>query len=490
MLSSDIEYNYNNQSFSPIFPEAFGGSIQLHKERYKERSFKPPAFVLGEYLRATFDKVSSCTSYILSSISYFSSSPEVQSQVNDKLVHEELAEVSVKISKVSNEKIFETKFHHENLIYEELAKVSMNQTMLYNERMFIEYETNFNIKVPLSPDEICLLTAYTSDNDERLKMSKKVAHNQRDYSKKKGYTYLEYKKNLAVETDPITGDTIKWEPYWSKIAAINNILNGKESSSLKNKLRWIVWLDDDAVITNKEIDMEDVISHYTNHLINDDLNFFVTTDSFSSVPLNSAVLFIKNNEWSRMFFNKVWEMRNTKVPYESYTYGNCPQQSCLHEQQAITDLLAEDKVLANHARIIPQRDPEYPIGINTFVRENHFDLNRQGMMLIYDGDNPNSRGKKGDFIQQCTGLSTWALRMDSMGAPDCGMSLKCLFFGVNLRLECIDKLIADNVPEDQSWLDWLSYQSGRLGGIRIMEDLPEAVQSLLNLKDRAQDSTL
>lgn len=294
--------------------------------------------------------------------------------------------------------------------------------------------------------KICLLTAYTSDNSERLEMSQKVAANQRDYSNLKGYDYLEYTNNLAVETDPVTGSTIKWEPYWSKIAAVNKILNSKESA-LEDKPEWIIWLDDDAVITNPDINMEDVIAHYTKG--QQDLNFFVTTDSMShilqGIPLNSAVLFIKNNDWSRKFFAKVWEMRKTRVPGESYTYGNCPHQSCLHEQQAITDLLKYEE-FKSHARIIPQRDPFYPVGINTFVRENHIDLNRHNMFLNYDGDKASTRGQEGDFIQQCTGLATRAKKVDAQGNRELGVR--------NLRLECINKLL--KLPEPKPWNEFFT----------------------------------
>jgi len=148
------------------------------------------------------------------------------------------------------------------------------------------------------------------DKPQRIEMSRRVAENQRGYSIEKGYTYFEYAENLAIEIDPITGERVTWEPYWSKIAAINKILANKETS-LENPAEWIVWMDDDAVITNPTIRMEDVIHHYTSK--KKDLNFFVTSDSmshiFPDIPLNSAVLFIKNNEWSRVFFEEIWSMR-------------------------------------------------------------------------------------------------------------------------------------------------------------------------------------
>ena len=122
------------------------------------------------------------------------------------------------------------------------------------------------------------------------------------------------------------------------------------------------------------------------------------------------------------------------VPNQSYTYGNCPHQSCLHEQQAITDLIKQDKSVAKYTKIIPQRDPNFPVGINTFVRQDHVDLNRNSMKLFYGADNPQTKGKTGNFIQQCTGLATRAYPLDSQGNPVENNI-------VNLRLKCINTLL-------------------------------------------------
>lgn len=276
---------------------------------------------------------------------------------------------------------------------------------------------------------ICLFTSYTSDNRQRLVLSERVSANQQEYSKVRGYKYLEYPENLAVEGSK------KYEPYWSKIAGLNRILNGQEPS-LKEKPDWIVWLDDDAIISNHNIKFEDVIAHYGG---NEETYFIVTEDAESyknkNIPLNSAVLIVKNNNWSRKFFKKVWEMKDKTIPGTSHTYGDCKNQSCLHEQQAISELLRDRPARAKHVRIIPQKDQQNGWGINTFHRWPHHDLNRNNLNLAYE-DPPRVLWHKGDFIGQCTGLSTYGYDQTSRSPR-------------NLRLECVDQLIAETKQAEE-----------------------------------------
>lgn len=263
-------------------------------------------------------------------------------------------------------------------------------------------------------DATCLLTSYTTDNPERLEMSQLVVANHKKYAEKHGYRYLEYPENLAK------GD----EPYWSKIAAVNRILNGEEET-LKCPPKWVVWLDDDAVIGDQMVQIDDVIAHYEAE--NPDVKVIITEDAmshiFPHIPLNTGVMLIKNDDWSRTFFQKVWEKRNTRAFGQSYTYASCPNQSCLHEQQVISDL-RETEGLENEIQVIPQRDRW---AMNTFCRLNHYDIKRD-MDLDYDADLPSSRCQKGDFISQCTGLATQG---HVQGRP----------YGENLRLRCIEQLV-------------------------------------------------
>ena len=263
---------------------------------------------------------------------------------------------------------------------------------------------------------IHVFTSYTKDNPERLAMSLAVAANQRAYCETKGYRYEVYEENLAK------GNL----PYWSKIAGINRLLENK------NENEFVVWLDDDAVIANEKIDLHAVIQDLSAKHPGADI--FVTQDvPHAHTKLNTGVLLVRNTEFSRKFFKELMAMSSSQVPRLSgtATYGNCPNQVCLHEQEAMHDLLNEKPEYKKYVQIIPQRDDQ-GLGINTFSRVDHFDDNRGGLHLFYGDDPESSTYKQGDFITQCTGLSTKGrLTRHSPQA--------------NLRKECIDELIKNSI---------------------------------------------
>ncbi len=309
-------------------------------------------------------------------------------------------------------------------------------------------------KVKAKNPKICLLTAYTKDNPERVVLSKKVVANQKAYAEQKGYQYVEHDTNLAIEV-LADGTEVTLEPYWSKISAINQILNGVENQ-VGEKPEWIVWMDDDLVVTNANFRIEDILLQQG--VLEGNTHVIVTQDSMShaipEIPLNTAMIFVKNDSQSREFFKKLWNMHKTEIPNRSYTYGDCPNQTCLHEQQALTDMVKNDPSLDGFVKIIPQRDPVSDVGVNLFHRWNHYDINRS-LELSYGGDHPSTRFDKNDpkaaFVQ-CTGLATNGVKEGEQVAS-------------NQRLKCIDELLktaADNSVSPNSNIvnkkvSWLSF---------------------------------
>jgi hypothetical protein len=118
-------------------------------------------------------------------------------------------------------------------------------------------------------------------------------------------------------------------------------------------------------------------------------------------------------------------MRNWEVPGKSYSYSNCENQICLHEQQAM-DELVKNPLYRGYVKIIPQRD-EKGIGMNTFERKTHYD-GKRGVHSIYNDPEESRCNKEIDFISQCSGLATEGYI--TLSDPP-----------TNLREECIDDLI-------------------------------------------------
>jgi hypothetical protein len=244
-------------------------------------------------------------------------------------------------------------------------------------------------------------------------MSQIVTENHRKYCALHGYKYQVFEQNLAAP---------EALPYWSKIGGIRRLLDSPE------KPEWIVWMDDDAIVTNPTIKLQDYIQ--THGGSDPNTHVIVSEDSMSGQPwctdLNTGVLMVRNSDVSRSFFKALWDKRIEPVRGESYTYGTCPNQRCLHEQQAMHDLLRSRPDFRQHVSIIPQRDGQ-DIGMNVFRRFSHYDYNRD-MRLDYGADPSSTRYKEGDFIAQCTGLATAGSRY--IGGPP-----------KNLRLECVNELI-------------------------------------------------
>ncbi len=268
--------------------------------------------------------------------------------------------------------------------------------------------------------EICIFTSYTTDDPERLKMSRFVAKNHQEYAKAQGYDYRVFEENLAPGS----------LPYWSKIGGTIKYLNGEVSSCPNPK--WVVWLDDDALFTNPNIRVEEVITDHTPHFslralgLASEPHVIVTKDAVSDLgwttSLNTGVLFARNSEESREVMGKLYEMRFDPA-------YNCPEQKgCLHEQEAFHDLLQGEPMDA--VEIIEQRGHRF--GINTFERYNHFD-DKRDMYLDYSSDPWRNRFHKGDFIAQCTGMAveghTWGDERVR-----------------NLRRECIEELQKKALP--------------------------------------------
>ncbi len=274
----------------------------------------------------------------------------------------------------------------------------------------------------LPRDQILAFTSYTKDHPARLGLSLKASENQRAYCDRNGYDYHVFEKNLAAPS----------LPYWSKIAGIRKLLETAKDH------QWIVWLDDDALIANPNIQLNDFILEHGGE--NPNTHVIVTTDIHDLPSLNTGVLMVRISETSRKFFSDLWNMRTERLS-SGYTYGDCPNQSCLHEQQAMEKLLERTPDYLAHVARIPQRDAN-GLGMNVFLRTSHYDFARN-MFLDYNGDPKASRFKDGDFIVQCTGLATNGEIYDSNRFRELGeaKTASALPGARNLRERCIDLIL-------------------------------------------------
>lgn len=262
--------------------------------------------------------------------------------------------------------------------------------------------------------DITLVTGYTTENSNRLKMSQKVVKNQQGYATKQGYKYLEYKSNLAKG----------YEPYWSKIAIINAWL---DANKMDGSNKWLVWLDDDMIIMDSSIKAEDLINKYAKN----DESVIVAKDALawngdSKTSINTGILFVKNTQQSREFFQNIWDKRNDKFTSRdgiTTTLGKCEDQICLHEQAAMAELLKDEKDKYNYVSVIDQRGDDN-VGVNTFIREKFYYSQKSGQEYYssYYSDPDNSIASPGDFAAQFTGIPITGKRV--RGEEDSNLRLE------------------------------------------------------------------
>lgn len=164
----------------------------------------------------------------------------------------------------------------------------------------------------LSASDIAVLTlAIGKEYQEKVKLG---IESKQKYCQTHGYDFL-YSTQLQDLSRHI---------YWSKIVWV---LMAMDHTNYK----WIAWIDADTLIMNRGIQLEDLIDDRYDIIINNDRNGF-----------NSGVFLVKNSEWSRNFFSRV------------YNRTDCLRH-IFPEQQAMNLELIEKKEIGRHAKLVPQR---------------------------------------------------------------------------------------------------------------------------------------
>ncbi len=153
---------------------------------------------------------------------------------------------------------------------------------------------------------IAIISLSTQD-DERKKYNTMTRANLEQYAKKWGYDLHYYTDILDTERSG----------HWSKIVAFQQHI-------LSEKYEWLVWLDDDMIITNQEIKLEQFIEKYGN-----DKNFFVQMDAWNWSMLNSGIFFLRVCPWSNNFLQATYDVGTAQPNLK---------RNCCHEQSAFGEL--------------------------------------------------------------------------------------------------------------------------------------------------------
>jgi hypothetical protein len=120
---------------------------------------------------------------------------------------------------------------------------------------------------------------------DRPQLSQPMFDTLQDYCNKHDYKCVLENKVLSTER----------APAWSKIILLQREMKNNPD------IETIVWIDDDILITNKNIKFEDLIKDYPFN------NVLVSADVIWT-PINSGIMVCKNNKETYDYLDTIWEL--------------------------------------------------------------------------------------------------------------------------------------------------------------------------------------
>lgn len=211
-------------------------------------------------------------------------------------------------------------------------------------------------KMPNRDHTICFVTLSTPN---RASFAEQVESNQVAYAQRHGYDYFKSDKALCSERPE----------EWSKIIALSQAME-------QTTTEWLLWIDDDIVITNPSISLGTLIEKY-----GVGKNIIIAHDAYKDrgVPINNGIFLIRNCPWSKSFLDMVWQ--------KGQDWGLLTRGKSLLEQETMTRLRARDSDVQEKMVVIEQKE------INSFLRCNYYN------------DPEDSKWQPGDFAAHATGMS-------------------------------------------------------------------------------------
>lgn len=210
-----------------------------------------------------------------------------------------------------------------------------------------------SIKQSFEQPSVKLLFCSVSD---RPALSKVHFEHLQSYCDKHDYKCVLEDKSLCNER----------APAWSKIILLQREMKNNPDYD------YIIWIDDDILITNKEKKFEEFIEKYSR-----DHDIFVSEDALKSYPMNTGIIVCKNNKQTLKYLQHIWQLCEK---YPQYKTG-----VCLWEQ----DIMTIDYRVNNnkYVKIIPYKT------IQTFQRNSNKDWTRGDFSAHFTGMNMDDRIK-------------------------------------------------------------------------------------------------
>ena len=163
-------------------------------------------------------------------------------------------------------------------------------------------------------------------------------------------------------------------PAWSKIILLQREMKNNPDYD------YIVWIDDDILITDKFKKFEDFIDNYSCGC-RSACGIFISEDALKSYPMNTGIIVCKNNKQSLKYLHYIWQL------CEKYPQS---KNGGLWEQDVMTIDYRENN--NKYLKIIPYKT------IQTFQRNSNKDWTLGDFSAHFTGMNLNDRIKMRDEI--------------------------------------------------------------------------------------------
>lgn len=227
-----------------------------------------------------------------------------------------------------------------------------------------------------------------------------VRENHEMFANTRGYLYKYL--NLSDWTSASKGK----QPQWLKIHALLATMRDTDSE-------YILWVDDDIVFTTTGDFVEQMIGDMQ------EKSLLIARD-IRLDQVNTGMMLLRRGQEAINILEETWRLSNTPL-------GFCPDQSCLHEQEALDGLISRGEVCAHVVNPVNEL-----YNMNTMWRRSHYDESRKmtsgssrgsNMYLDYDeNDPPQQRWRWGMNTAHVSGMTpscrapmlTWMARYSKM----------------------------------------------------------------------------
>jgi len=160
--------------------------------------------------------------------------------------------------------------------------------------------------------KILIFTAYSED----YSIGRLCEHANRRYAASHGY---EFESVVRPFDDMIAEVAPRQFLGWYKVLLLNDYLTAQRQKLEADNVKWLFWIDADAVIIDHEKPIEQLLQRAQGR------ELCIGEDASTACLVNTGVLAVRVCDWSASLWSEVWEQRRffTRLYYEQSSLIKC-----------------------------------------------------------------------------------------------------------------------------------------------------------------------